>query len=191
MDISLVFMKKALFFLLSGFLIIFLNGCGCGKKEDSSKTSSLSSTSTFSTNKSKNEPQLPVLRDSKPSDQIISEIASAGWQSRPSDPSTLGIYEGLSPVAVFTAKNENGATLLLSWFDSVNAAGRAYDSLLPSDPNFIKNEDGENFQQCVVTLPNQEGIWLFRHIGGCVFGGWAADSQEEAWLISVMDAFQS
>lgn len=186
-------MKKAIFFLLSVLLISFSSGCGCGgKKGESSQTSSLSFTSASTASKaSESEPSLPVLRDSKPSDQIISEIASAGWQSRPTDPTTLGIFEGQSPVAVFTAKNENGATLLLSWFDSVNAAGRAYDSLLPSDPHFIKNEDGENFQQCLITLPNQEGIWLFRHIGGCVFGGWAHDAQQEAWLISVMDAFQS
>ncbi len=49
----------------------------------------------------------------------------------------------------------------------------------------------ENYQQCLVVLPDENGIWLFRQIGGCVFGGWSADPNQKDWLISVMDTFQS
>ncbi len=178
--------------------MISLMGCGCGKKKETSilsEISSMASTASLSTTQTSLETSedstLLVLRDSKPSDQIVTEMAAAGWQSRIAQSNELGIFEGQSPVAIFTAKNENGSILLLSWFDSINAAQRAYDSLLPSDSKCIHREDGENYQQCLVVLPGSEGIWLFRHIGGCVFGGWATDINQKDWLVSVMDAFQS
>ncbi len=83
-----------------------------------------------------------MLRDSKPSDQIVNEMAVAGWQSSSAQASELGIFKDQSPVAIFTAKNNNGSILLLSWFDSIEAAQQAYDSLLPSDSNCLHKENG-------------------------------------------------
>ncbi len=189
-------MRNIIILFISVLMIVTLFGCGCGKKENSSsEISSISSaslsTSTQTSSKLSEESTLLVLRDSKPSGQIVTEMAVAGWQSSLAQASELGIFNEQSPVAVFTAKNENGSVLLLSWFDSVQASELAYNSLLPSDTNCLHKENGGNYQQCLVVLPGNDGIWLFRQIGGCVFGGWAADITQKDWLISVLDAFQN
>lgn len=189
-------MRNIIILFMSVLVMVTLCGCSCGKKENSSsQISSISSASlstlTQDSSKTSENSTLLVLRDSKPSGQIVTEMAVAGWQSSSAQASDLGIFNEQSPVAIFTAKNENGSILLLSWFDSVHAAESAYDSLLPSDINCLHKENGENYQQCLVVLPGSEGIWLFRQIGGCVFGGWAADVSQKDWLVSVMDAFQS
>ena len=195
-------MRNTIILFISVLVMATLSGCSCGKKENtSSEISSISSASLSTTtqtsstsqvsSKVSEESTLLILRDSKPSGQIVTEMAAAGWQSSLAQASELGIFNEQSPVAVFTAKNENGSVLLLSWFDSVSAAVQAYASLLPSDVNCLHKENGENYQQCLVVLPGSNGIWLFRQIGGCVFGGWAADINQKDWLVSVMDAFQS
>ena len=192
-------MRNIIIWVMSVLVMGTLCGCSCGKKGNpSSEISSISSTSSASlftttqaSSKASEESTLLILRESKPSGQIVTEMAAAGWQSSLAQASDLGIFNEQSPVAIFTAKNENGSILLLSWFDSIPAAELAYNSLLPSDDNCLQKENGENYQQCLVILPESDGIWLFRQIGGCVFGGWATDVSQKDWLISVMDAFQS
>ncbi len=130
--------------------MLALSGCSCGKRKDlsSETSSSLASSTSFILTTSSISSQLSeestflVLRDSKPSDQIVNEMAVAGWQSSSAQASELGIFKDQSPVAIFTAKNNNGSILLLSWFDSIEAAQQAYDSLLPSDSNCLHKENG-------------------------------------------------
>lgn len=177
-------MKKALVLAVAA-LICLTGEAGCSKS-DSSQESLVSSTVSSLSSQS----DLPSLKGSKLSEQIRSDLTSSGWTIRDVSPQNLGIFQTVQPTALFTARNGQNQLAFLSWFDTIEQAETCYQDLLPDDSS-VQEEKGANYSQAVVTMPDQGGLWVFRQVGGNVFGLWTLDAAQKDALVAVLDSFQA
>lgn len=177
-------MKKTLILAAAVLLgVLWETGCAESGPQNSAQSEQSASIASVS------EAGLPTLRGSKLSEVIRSELSEAGWTIRDVSPTNLGIFQEAVPQALFAAKNEQGQLAFLSWFETVEQAETCYAKLIPNDST-VKEENGSNYQQAVITMPDSGGLWVFRQVGGNLFGAWSSDPAQEENLISLMDSYQ-
>lgn len=167
-------------------ILCFLTVFGCSKNDPNASSASSGETITSQSGQASDI----RLRSTQLSETIRSFLSSTGWIVKDTTAQNLGIFTDHEPAALFTARSDGGAVVFLSWFESEEAAKEAYATLLPNDESVMKIENGANFQQALVMLPDDNGIWLFRQVGGNVFGAWAGELASEENLNNLLNAFQ-
>lgn len=174
--------------LIVGFLLMsFLVGCGCSSKDKNNENSQ---------NSAQNNSQVlvddhgHVIKTTKAKDDIEVELTTQGWHLKTINAGELGLSDQPNITQSFGGYNpDDGRMIFALWFTSQEDAKAAYGVYLDGETN-IKNQDGENYQQSLVTLENNEGIWLLRQFEKEVFGIWAPSGTDHAQLVTILDSFQ-
>lgn len=175
--------------LLTGLLLMtFLVGCGCSSK-DGNQASQQNSTQNGNSQALVDE-HGHIIKTTKAKDDIEVDLTTQGWQLKTINAGELGLSDRPNITQSFGGYSpDTGRMIFALWFTSEQEAKDAYSVYLNGEAN-IKNQDGENYQQSLVQLEGEQGIWLLRQIEKEVFGIWAPNGTSQADLISVLDSFQ-
>ncbi len=175
-------MKKAMVFLAA--CLISASFFGCSQNAGSSKESSSASSESSQTSSTSQLPQA----EAKPADQLQQQLANQGWAVKEINAGELGLSDVPNIVYAFGAKNPDGMMMYGTWFAIPEDAVKNFDTLVPDDDS-VSREDGQNYQEAFITLPGEDGVWMIRQIGGCVFGLWAPEGTSKPTMESTLNSF--
>lgn len=172
-------------------LMTFLVGCGCSSKDDSNAINqSLQNSTQNGNSQTLVDEHGHVIKTTKAIDDIEVDLTTAGWQLKTINAGELGLSDRPNITQSFGGYHpDNGRMVFAVWFTSEEEAKDAYNVYLNGESN-IKNLDGENYQQSLIQLENDQGVWLLRQIEKEVFGIWAPSGTAQADLVSIFDSFQ-
>lgn len=175
--------------LFTGLMLMtFLVGCGCSSKDDN-HASQQNSVQNGSSQALVDE-HGHVIKTTKAMDDIEVDLTTLGWQLQTINAGELGLSDRPNITQSFGGYNpQDGRMIFAVWFTSEDEAKDAYQTYLDQETN-IKALDGENYQQSLVQLSNDEGIWLLRQIEKEVFGLWAPKGTDHEDLAAIFDSFQ-
>lgn len=180
--------KRSLIGLL---LMTFLVGCGCSgqKDQNGANQNQLQSTQNGDSQALVDE-HGHVIKTTKAMDDIEVDLTTLGWQLKTINAGELGLSDRPNITQSFGGYNpQDGRMIFAVWFTSEDEAKDAYQTYLDQETN-IKALDGENYQQSLVQLGNDEGMWLLRQIEKEVFGLWAPKGTDHEDLAAIFDSFQ-
>lgn len=175
-------MKRKIFL----FAILSCLLCGCGTPKESDSAANGSSQNTVQENSTPSE----LNTQSKESPTLIALLNSQGWRTEGTNPEEMGIFTDPRPAEFMIGRQDDGKALFLARFDTEEMAKQAYQSLIPDNAQTVR-EDGKNYQQAIVTLDNNVGIWQIRQIGLWIFGAKYNDPAAKQTITDLFNSFQA
>ncbi len=118
------------------------------------------------------------------------EMAKQAYQSLIPDNAQTVIFTDPRPAEFMIGRQDDGKALFLARFDTEEMAKQAYQSLIPDNAQTVR-EDGKNYQQAIVTLDNNVGIWQIRQIGLWIFGAKYNDPAAKQTITDLFNSFQA
>lgn len=120
-----------------------------------------------------------------------SKLTSEGWDVQNTSASSFHLWEQYKPDMLLLAENKQDQVFIGGKFPDAETALSAYESIVPlSDDSSLKNQDSDWYRQSLVTLPDSQGMWIFRQEGPYVLGGWIAEESQQTSMTNTFASLQ-
>lgn len=126
----------------------------------------------------------------KSSEEVEQQLSSDGWVVQNTTAANFHLWEKYEPTTLLLAENKKDQVLLYGIFPDEQKAIDAFESVVPLSDDAVQIQDSDWYQQALVTLPENQGNWLFRQAGSYVLGGWFSNPEDFSHMANLFESLQ-